>query len=69
MKSNRDTRIFSSKDRLLTAQEVAQLINASDTSVYKMALRGEIPCVKITARMVRFDQDEIEEWLESKKQK
>ena len=68
MKNSNKNKVINLEKRLLTAQEVAQIINASDKSIYKMALRGEIPCIRIAAKIVRFDQGDIEKWLESKKQ-
>jgi excisionase family DNA binding protein len=54
--------------RLMTAQEVAQVVGCSDKEIYKMAACGEIPCVRITERMVRFDPSDLEKWLASKRQ-
>lgn len=53
--------------RLMTAQDVARLLGCSDKEIYKMAACGEIPCMRITARMVRFDPDDLDKWLASKK--
>jgi excisionase family DNA binding protein len=53
--------------RLMTAQEVARVVGRSDKEIYKMAACGEMPCVRITGRMVRFEPDDLEKWLASKR--
>ena len=55
------------KTNLMTAKEVAELLNASDKVVYAMASRHELPSVKISSKMIRFDPEEIQKWLVSKK--
>jgi excisionase family DNA binding protein len=55
--------------KLLTAKEVADMIGCSAKTIYSWAETGltEIPVIKIgTGRksLLRFDPDEIREWLE-----
>lgn len=47
--------------RLLTAAEVAELLQVPATWVYEAARRGAIPHVKL-GRYVRFDEAEVERW-------
>ncbi len=54
-------------DRLLTVEEVAQILNFSLRAVRDKAKRGEIPSVRI-GRDVRFHPDAIRKLLESGKE-
>ena len=49
-------------EALLTVQEVAALIKASRSWVYKAAEAGTLPCVRIGA-LLRFDPRAIRAWL------
>lgn len=53
---------------LLTPIDVAELLRLSVNRVLLMARRGEIPCLHVDGR-VRFDADEIEGWLKSRRSK
>ncbi len=55
--------------KLLTAKEVADMIGCSAKTVYSWAETGytEIPAIKIgqgRKSLLRFDPDEIHQWLE-----
>jgi excisionase family DNA binding protein len=47
--------------KLLTADEVAQILRLSTWQVYELARLGAIPHVRIR-RLVRFRSDAIDEW-------
>ena len=49
--------------QLLTADDVAELLQVSNKWVYAAARRGELPGVVRAGRSVRFRPDEIEEWI------
>lgn len=49
--------------KLLTVREVAHLLSMSDSGVYKLVARTAIPYKRI-GRILRFDGDEINDWLE-----
>jgi excisionase family DNA binding protein len=49
-------------DRLLTAEDVAELIGMRTDFIYALARRGEIPHLKF-GRTLRFRAEAIEEWL------
>jgi len=51
----------------MTAMEVAEFVKLSLTSIRRLTMNKEIPCYKIN-RNVRYKLDEIETWLESRKQ-
>jgi len=53
--------------RLLTAEQVAEIICCSPKTVYSWAELGHIPSIKIgTGRkaLLRFDSEEIHAWLQ-----
>jgi len=45
--------------RLWTVADVAARLVLNPNTVYKMARRGDLPCIKINARNLRFDPEEI----------
>lgn len=49
---------------LLTVQELAQLLHIKAATLYAWAAQGKIPCLKLHG-LLRFRQDEIDQWLES----
>lgn len=49
-------------DRLLTAEDVAELIGMRTDYVYKLARRDQIPHHRF-GRTLRFRAEAIEEWL------
>ena len=51
---------------LLTLQQVAQRLQISETTLYKLARKGEIPAIKV-GNQWRFKIDEIDKWLEGQK--
>jgi putative molybdopterin biosynthesis protein len=52
--------------KLLTVRDLQELLKLSRSQIYELARAGDLPCYKI-GRSVRFDLDEIEEWLKSKR--
>jgi excisionase family DNA binding protein len=53
--------------RLLTAEEVAQVLKVPRRRVWAMSRRGEIPTVRIGPHGLRFDEADIEAWIERRK--
>lgn len=51
--------------KVMTAQEVADLLRVSRWSVYEMVKRHDIPFFKV-GRSVRFDRHSIEVWINGK---
>ena len=47
---------------LLTVQELAAWLKVPKSWVYDRTRNGRIPCVKM-GKYVRFNKEEIEEWL------
>lgn len=52
-------------DRWMTLEEVAQYLQVSKDSVYRLAQRGEIPASKL-GNLWRFKRQDIDEWMKSK---
>ena len=52
-----------SEPKLMTIQEVAELLRYSIKTVYKKAAKGEIPSVPISRRKRLFSRDAIAYWL------
>ena len=53
--------------KMVTIKEVAELLQAKESTLYSWAEKGSIPSYKING-LLRFDLEEIREWLkESKK--
>lgn len=52
--------------KLLTIQEVADLLHYSPKTIYKKAAKGEIPSVSLSRRKRLFSHDAIHYWLANK---
>ncbi len=50
-------------EHLWTVRDVAELLRVGRHSVYEMAKHGEIPSLRVGAR-VRFAPDEVRAWLD-----
>lgn len=48
---------------LVDVDGVAEYLSISPASVRRLVLHGEIPVTRPTPRAVRFDLDEVDEWL------
>jgi excisionase family DNA binding protein len=57
--------IVREKQEALRVRDLAQLLGVSPQQIYKMAAKGEIPSFKV-ANAVRFDPQEIADWLREK---
>jgi len=52
-------------NKLLTPQEVADLLSVRKSTIYQWTHQGYIPHVKL-GKFVRFNQDKVMEWVEKK---
>lgn len=50
--------------RLLTPEEIADLLRISRKAVYAMAARGQLPGVIRLGRRLRFDREAVMLWLD-----
>ena len=55
--------------RTIRRQELRQIVPLAETTIYEMEQRGEFPRrFRLTARCVVWDLEEIEAWIEGRKQ-
>lgn len=50
------------KNRLLTVKELAEYLDISELTVYRLAEKGKLPGVKI-GRALRFRKARVNEWI------
>ncbi len=60
-----DVYVTTTRKRLVTAQEVADRLGLSVSTVRWAAWAGKLPSVKLSARVRRFDPDEIERYVDA----
>ena len=53
-------------NKLLTKQELAEYLNVKESTVYQWTHYRKIPYIKL-GRFLRFDLDEVNEWLQEHK--
>ena len=53
-------------EKLLTLQQIAQRLQISETTLYKLARDSKIPAIKV-GNQWRFKLEDIDSWLESQK--
>jgi excisionase family DNA binding protein len=49
--------------RLLTAKQVAEILQVALPRVYELARLGSLPCIRI-GRQIRFPESKLMEWIE-----
>jgi len=54
--------------KILTISEVAELLKVHPITVYRLIKQGKLPYFRI-GRVLRFDADQLEDWLLVKQQK
>ena len=55
--------------RTIRRQELRQIVPLAETTIYEMEQRGEFPRrFNLTARCVVWDLEEVESWIEARKQ-
>jgi excisionase family DNA binding protein len=52
-------------DRLLNVGEVAAILGLVSGSVYHMVSQGRLPCVRLSARCLRFKESAIRQLIDS----
>ncbi len=52
--------------KLLTVQQVAEVLQIHPNSLYRLVYQKRIPFTKVSG-MVRFDQDQLDRWIEARK--
>ena len=52
-------------EKLLTPQEIAEVLGVQSSTIYQWTHQGYIPHVKI-GKFVRFKEKDVEKWVEKK---
>jgi len=52
--------------KLLNINDVVTILGLSKSGIYRLVQNRRIPFIKISGKVIRFRQDEIEQWLSSK---
>jgi excisionase family DNA binding protein len=52
------------REEFLTAKQLAQVLQVSETTVRRLARKRRIPSVRLTPRIIRFHLDAVREALE-----
>jgi excisionase family DNA binding protein len=52
--------------RLLTADDVAAILDVPRSLIYALVRRGELPAIRVGERYVRFRAEAIERWIEGR---
>jgi excisionase family DNA binding protein len=53
-------------DRLLSVPDVAELLGVSRAQVYRFIEREGLPALRLSNRVQRFRERDIEQWLENR---
>ena len=53
--------------KLLTDSEAAELLALTSRQVVRLARCGELPMVVLPGNEIRFDADDIRQWIETRK--
>jgi excisionase family DNA binding protein len=51
---------------LWNVNEVAEFLGLSVGTIYHLASQGRIPCVRLSARCLKFQPEEIMQWVKQK---
>lgn len=52
--------------RLLTPKEVSEYLGIKEKTLYKWVYEKKIPYVKLSHKVLRFDKEKIDMWIEEK---
>jgi excisionase family DNA binding protein len=63
---NNNKQSESNMDKWLTLEQIAEYLQMSTSSIYKMAQTGKIPAYKV-GRQWRFKKEEVDRWIKDKK--
>ena len=54
--------------QLLTYDEASKLLAVKRGTLYSWVSRGKLPYMRLSGKMVRFDKDQLEQWLDNMRQ-
>lgn len=52
-------------ERLFTVRELAKLLSVAEGSIYQWLSQGRLPCIRFSARCVRFRESDIQALVET----
>jgi excisionase family DNA binding protein len=52
-------------DTLIKIEDVARITGYAVATLYDLTSKGNIPCIRLSRKALRFDRAEIERWIES----
>ena len=55
--------------KLMTIKETAKLLGITESTLKGMIRRGAIPYIKLSPRVLRFDPEELDEYLDQRRVK
>jgi excisionase family DNA binding protein len=50
----------------LNKMQAAALLSVSERTMDRLVVRGEVPCIRLSRRCVRFSRSALMQWIESK---
>jgi excisionase family DNA binding protein len=53
------------RDEFLTARQLAEILQVSESTVLRLARRRRIPCVRLSPRIIRFHLEAVREVLDA----
>jgi len=59
-----ETWIMSDREEFLTAKQLAEILQVSESTVRRLAQKRRIPSVRLTPRIIRFHLDAVREALD-----
>lgn len=51
---------------LLKTKEVAEYLKISTQQVRRLVNKGELPCIRLSERILRFRQEDVQEYINGK---
>jgi len=52
------------REEFLTARQLAEILQVSESTVRRLAQKRRIPCVRLSSRIIRFHLDAVREALD-----
>ncbi len=53
-------------NKLIDIKKLSEILGLSKQTIYEMVSQSRIPYIKLSSRILRFDSEKIEKWIESK---
>lgn len=58
------TKYRETMERLLTIDDIAEKLQVKKSTIYALVHRNRIPHIKLTGKLLRFRETEIQEWID-----